>query len=473
MKSLAILGACLFLSGEIGAQRASTPDERPLVINHVTVIDSTGAPPRQNVSVVIVGDRIKSIVVDSESKFTPDVKIVDGTGKFLIAGLWDMHVHALSKGQPDRFFPLFVANGVTGIRDMGGDIPLSQIAELKKENSSCTRLGPEIFAAGPILEGEHPFWPFSVSVKNPEDARKRVDQLVEEKADFLKVYNTLSRESYLAVAAEAKAKRFPFAGHIPDGVSPSEASEFGQRSIEHLWGIPNYLSSESEHLAKMIAEANDTEDAKIARDLYYKINQTILKTYDSKKADRLFKEFVSQGTWQTPTLVILRSYAKIHDPEVQKDSRIAYMPRELLKLWNSMGGSPDQRNDEIQMRLFERDLEIVRAMHVANVPILAGTDTPNPYTYPGFSLHEELELLVESGLSSMEALQTATLRAAQFLGVENSFGSVEEGKIANLVLLDKNPLTDIRNTKSIRAVVVRGRFLDRDELNKVLNQQKN
>jgi len=430
-----------------------------LVLEHVTVIDSTGSPPRQDVSVLIVGDKIKSIFPSSQTKPVPDVIAIDAKGKFLIAGLWDMHVHALSKNQPDRFLPLFIVNGVTGVRDMGGDIPLSQIAQLKKEIASGARLGPEIFAAGPILEGEHPFWPFSIAVKSPDDARRAVVALVAQGADFLKVYNTLSRNEYLAIASQAKESRISFAGHIPDSLTPAEASQFGQKSIEHLWGIPNFVSSDSEQLQKMRAKADDTEDPKLARDLYYKINEMILATYDSRKAKSLFEEFARNHTWQTPTLAVLRSCASIHDPLLRKDPRTAYIPDDLLGFWNSMGGQPDPRNDEIQLRLFQHNIAIVKALHPANVQLLAGTDTPNPYTYPGFSLHEELELLVSAGLSPMEALQTATLRAAEFLGTERSFGSVEEGKIANLVLLDANPLEDIRNTEKIRGVVFHGNFL--------------
>ena len=436
------------------------------------MIDSTGAPPNSDVSVLIQDGKIQSIFRSTHTKPVPDAVLIDGRGKFLIAGLWDMHVHALSKNQPDRFFPMFIANGVTGIRDMGGDIPLSQIAQLKKEIVGGSRLDPEIFAAGPILEGEHPFWPFSIVVKNPADARQSVAKLAGDAADFLKVYNTLSRDSYLEIAKQAKELRIPFVGHIPDSVTPAEASSCGQKSIEHLWGIPNYLSSESEQLRKLAVVANDADDPKVARDFFYKINEEILATYDSLKAKSLFEEFARNHTWQTPTLVVLRSYALIHDPSLRKDPRLAYIPDDLLNFWNSMGGQPDARNDEIQWRLFQHNLEIVRAMHAANVPVLAGTDTPNPYTYPGFSLHEELELLVSAGLSPMEALQTATLRAAEFLDVQNGFGSVEVGKIANLVLLDGNPLEDIRNTQKIWGVILRGRYLDRTQLDELLAQQK-
>jgi hypothetical protein len=472
LKTLKILLLFLVLPLALYSQVSSNQPTRLLIIDHVVVIDSTADARKHDVSVVIVGDKIQSIRPYSPAKRRADAVVVDATGKFLIAGLWDMHVHTLSKDQPDHFFPLFLANGVTGIRDMGGDFSLKEIAQLKSETKSGSGLGPEIYAAGPILEGEHPFWPFSVSVKDQAAAHRAVSQLVGEGADFLKVYNTLSRDAYLSIASQAKEARISFVGHIPDSVTPAEASDLGQKSIEHLWGISPFVSSNPEQLKRMSAEANDADDPKIARDLFYQVNQSILSSYDPKKADVLFKKFVHNDTWQTPTLVVLRSYASIHDPSLREDPRNAYMPDDLRKFWESMGGAPDPRNDEIQLRLFARDIEIVKAMHSAGVSLLAGTDTPNPYTYPGFSLHEELQLLVTAGLSPMEALRTATLRAAEFLGVQRDFGSVEEGKVANLVLLDANPLDDIRNTQKIRAVILRGKFLGRENLDALLAKEK-
>ena len=471
MKPFQLFLLCLSLPLALRGQPA-TQSIPILIINHVTVIDATTSSPKLDMSVVIMGDRIRSITPYSHARRAANAVVVDARGKFLIAGLWDMHVHSLSQGQPDRFFPLFVANGVTGIRDLGGDISLEHIARLKKETSEGSRLGPEIYAAGPILEGEHRFWPFSLSVKDPAEAHRAVSELTNGGADFLKVYNTLSRETYLAIASEAKAARIPFVGHIPNSVTPAEASDLGQESIEHLWGIPLYLSSEPEQLKKMSAEADNADDPKTARDLFYKVNQAILASYDSKKADALFEKFVHNSTWQTPTLVVLRSYASIHNPRLREDPRNAYIADDLRKFWESTGGVPDLRNDDIQLRLFAHDIEIVRAMHSFGVPLLAGTDTPNPYTYPGFSLHEELQLLVSAGLSPREALRTATLRAAEFLGIQRDFGSVETGKVANLVLLDANPADDIRNTEKIRAVILRGKFLSREALEELLENEK-
>jgi hypothetical protein len=266
--------------------------------------------------------------------------------------------------------------------------------------------------------------------------------------------------------------RISFVGHIPDSVTPAEASDLGQKSIEHLWGISPYLSSNPDEVKKMTARANDAADAQVARDLFYQVNQTILSSYDPEKARALFGKFAGNRTWQTPTLVALRSYAYIHDPRLRDDPRNAYMPDNIHKFWDSMGGAPDPRNDEIQLRLFARDIQIVAALRASHVPLLAGTDAPNPYTYPGFSLHDELQLLVSAELSPREALRIATLRAAEFLGVQGDFGSVEAGKIANLVLLDTNPADDIRNTQKIRAVILRGKLFDRGTLDKLLADEK-
>lgn len=472
MRVLWLILILFLVCSSIQAQTTSDLSRPNVLIAHVTVINP-GSVPSPDETVIIQGDKITSLSrAATPNTLTGDWIKVDGRGKFLIPGLWDMHVHALSKGEPDRFFPLFIANGITGIRDMGGDIPLSEIETFKEQIRSGSRLGPEIFAAGPILEGEHPFWPFSLAVKNSEDAKRDVDELVRQGADFIKVYNTLSRQAYFSIASESKQKKIPFVGHVPDDVTPLEASNSGQKSIEHLWGIPTFVSSQAKQLQELTAKANDEQDSKVASNLFYQINQTVLSTYDSKKASSLFREFDRNHTWQTPTLIVLHSYSYIHDPAIRQDSRLQYIPDGLVGFWNSMGGQPDPRNDEIQKRLFAHNVAIVRAMHVAGVSLLAGTDTPNPYTYPGFSLHDELQLLVSAGLTPSEALQAATSSAAEFLGVNYLFGSVNEGKIANLVLLDANPLIDIRNTQTIRAVVVRGRYLDRNKLDQILSEQR-
>lgn len=460
----------ILLSGTTVAQTKSDSKSQQLVFTHVTVIDVAARDSehalKTDQTVIISGTRIAT--VGKRIRAPKGALVIDATGEYLIPGLWDMHVHTLSKGLPDLFFPLFVANGVTGVRDMGGDIPLQQISRIKREITSEARLGPKIVAAGPILEGARPFWSFSIPVKDASEGKRAVDELVENGADFIKVYNTLSREAYVAIAEEARQKQISFVGHVPDGMSSLEASRAGQKSIEHLWSIPVDVCRDAETLRSRTSQANAEENPAKARDLFFGINQDILTHYDEVKAANLFREFAANGTWQTPTLTVLRAYAWIHNSSLRADPRIAYIPPGIRNFWGSMGGQPDPRNDKIQNQLFEHDLEIVAALHRAGVKVLSGTDTPNPYTYPGFSLHEELELLVKAGFTPLEALQSATINPARFLNLENTLGTVEKGKIADLVLLDANPLDSIGNTRRIFAVVTNGRYLPKSYLRKML-----
>lgn len=444
----------------------------PVVLSNVTVIDVTGKPAKSEMTLVIIGERITAIGKTAKIAPPKGSRVVDASGKFVIPGLWDMHVHTLSKGQPEQFFPLFIANGVTSVRDMGGDLNFEQIGDIKRRTRNQAGYGPRIIAAGPIVEGARPFWPFSRSVKNAAEAKDAVGTLKRNGADFLKVYNTLSREAYFALAAEAKAKGMPFAGHVPEDVTPGEASLAGQKSIEHSWGVKIEVTRDPQVLRSQRAAANDEEDPQKARDLFYKLNQSILDEYDAGRAQALFREFVANRTWQVPTLTVLRSYAWIHDASLRGDHRLEFMPRGVREAWSKMGGQPDPRNDAIQQRLFQQNLKLVAVMRSTGVKILAGTDTPNPYTYPGFSLHDELALLVEAGLSPLEALQTATMNAAQFLDLDRTLGTVEAGKLAYLVLLDANPLENIDNTRKIAAVVVNGKYFSRDELDKMLSNAK-
>jgi hypothetical protein len=466
MKPATALLAFLWLSSFAAGQAES------VALTHLTVIDVTGKPAKRDMTLVITGEHIAAMGKSGRVSLPKGSRVVNASGKYLIPGLWDMHVHTLSKGQAEQFFPLFIANGITGVRDMGGDLSFEQIADIKRRTQTQSGYGPRIIAAGPILEGSRPFWAFSMSVKDAGEGKDAVGMLAKNGADFLKVYNTLSREAYFGVAAEAKAKGVPFAGHVPEDVSPLQASRAGQKSIEHSWGLKIAVTRDPQALKKQRAEANDEEDPQKARDLFYKLNQSIVEQYDPGRALALFREFVANGTWQVPTLTVLRSYAWIHDASLRSDHRIAYMPRSIMDSWSQMGGKPDPRNDAMQKRLFRQNLELVAAMRRAGVNILAGTDTPNPYTYPGFSLHNELELLVQAGLSPAEALQTATISPARFLNLDDTLGTVEAGKIADLVLLDANPLENISNTQRIAAVVVSGRYLPKHKLEKMLSNAR-
>jgi imidazolonepropionase-like amidohydrolase len=384
---------------------------------------------------------------------------VDGTGKVLIPGLWDMHVHMVfgdwfPRGKEVTLL-LFIANGITGVRDMGGELEVLQ--KWRKEISAGTLIGPRIVMSGPMLDGPQPRFPSSIAIKTPEDGRRAVDDLKRRGADFIKLQSLIPREAVFAIANEAQKQGISFVGHVPDAVRASEASNSGQKSFEHLIGIFEGSSPLEDEFIKGT-----------------KTEKQFLSTYDPKRAEALFALLAKNQTWQCPTLVWERGGNLIDKTDFAHDTRAKYVPAYWKEVtWKRFTEQieHDFNIDDLatRERFVEKELEVVNAMHRAGIPFLAGTDTPpGVYIFPGFSLHEELQRFVAAGFTPMEALQTATLNPAKFLGMEDRLGTIELGKLADLVLLNANPLEDIRNTQRIEGVVVNGRYLSRAELDKML-----
>lgn len=453
-----------FLAVQAMAQASQT-----LVFTHVTVIDGTGDAAKPEMTVVITDDRITALGRTGQVPAPKDARVVNAAGKFLIPGLWDMHAHiAISASGREERLPLLIANGITGVRDMFGSLELINL--WRKEMAASVLLGPRIVAAGPILDG--PGSRAFTVVSNEIEARQAVVKVKREGSDFVKVYSALSREAYFAIADEARRQHIAFAGHVPYSVSVAEASDAGQKSIEHLTGMVLAGSTREAELAKKLVQMPKTD----AISVWKAVNRAAagaIETYDEQKARRLFSRLVKNGTWQCPTLVVLRSGAFRGDPGFADDPRMKYMPLSTRQFWD-LDRNPNLRftaeDYAIQKKLYRKQLELVGAMQRAGVGILAGTDMGNPYVFPGFSLHDELELMVEAGLTPMQALQTATLNPARYLGKEEQLGTIGVGKLADLVLLDANPLVDIRNTKQINAVVVAGKLLDRAQRQAMLAQ---
>ena len=472
------------LSALLFGQTKQNPQPKAVVFTHVTVIDATGSPPQPAMTVVVNKERITALGKTGEVDIPQDAQTVDATGKYLIPGLWDMHVHTLTskntgtntgtREMHGTFFPLFIANGVTGVRDMNGDLEL--LKQLRLQMASRKLSGPRIVASGPLLDGVK--WSFgSIASTNEAEGREAVKSLKKRGADFVKVVNLLRRDTYFAIADEAEKQRIPFVGHVPFSVGPVDASEAGQKSIEHLDGV---LPACSIHEAELIKEKTET----IARSgpsvlwvTRIRAEAKSLDTYSEQKAAVLFDHFVRNKTWHVPTLVLKRATAFIDDSSFTSDPRLKYIPQYLRKTWVKGGGgynflvgnhTADDFADE--KRILQKQIEIVGAMHSAGVKFMPGTDAIDPYIFPGFSVHDEIEMFVQAGFTPMEALQSATRNPAEFLGRLDDLGTVEEGKLADLVLLDANPLEDIRNTQRIWAVVVNGRYLDRAELNNMLAQ---
>ena len=439
------------------------PNSRPaLVITHVNVIDVMRGGVQEDMTVVIMDKQITELGKSAGLSIPKNAPVVNGHGKYLIPGLWDMHVHEIFGEwvpRDENITPLlFVANGVTGVRDMGGD--LEPLKKWRSNIAKGTMLGPRMIIAGPMLDGPVPQFPSSVPISNAADGRRVVEQLKNSGVDFIKVQSLIPRDGYFAAAEEAKKLRIIFAGHVPDAVRAAEASTAGQKSIEHLTGVFEGCSTIEDELMKQPRGPGRGK---------------FLSTYDPKRAQELISLFVKNQTWQVPTLVWERGEWLIEQTNSGTDPLAKYAPvawrqrtwpmftSEISKHW-----STDPLRD--RERFVEKELEIVGEMHRAGVPFLAGTDTAaGVRVFPGFSLHDELTLFVKAGFTPLEALQTATLNPAQYLGLADT-GTVERGKRADLVLLDANPLDDISNTRKIRAVVLAGRFLSRDDLDGLLRR---
>ncbi len=463
--------ACLILL----RARAAAPDKpKPLVIDHVTVIDMAGGAALTDRTVIVSSDSIAAVAISGSIQIPKDVQVIDARGKYLIPGLWDMHTHiagvsAIPSWAKETLIPLLVANGITGIRDMGGD--LDALEGWRREIEAGNLIGPRIVAGGPMLlparragaPAESPD-PSILRVGTPAEARAAVDSLQKRGADFIKII-ALSRENYFAVAEEAKKDGIPFAGHIPSDVNATEASNSGQKSIEHIvYSLLAFdCSSEGLALRRKFLEASKKGDEKAADE----VTAEARKTFSSARAAALWDTFKKNGTWVTPTLFSI--YVNGHHMEDSPDDpQLAYLP---LALRNEWAPKPPARNaKEVAVAWqaqFENDRKITGDMHRAGVRLLAGSDSLDRYTFVGTSLHRELQMLVSAGLTPMEALRTATTNPAEFLAQKNA-GTISKGNRADLVLLEADPTQDIGNTQKISGVVLRGRYFARADLDAML-----
>ena len=427
---------------------------KSFALRNVTVIDGTGRPAVPQTTVVIAGNRLQSVAPAAQTSLASSVEVVDATGKFLIPGLWDMHTHLQTKS-----FPLFIPNGVTGVRAMGEEVldPRQSHVQLRAEIASGKRLGPCLIAPfrlngwdgqGLPVPDPQRRWPNTHLIVTPEDGRDAVRAAVQEGSDFVKVRGVFSRNTFLAIAAEAKSRNIPLAGHVfqPSVGEPltlTDASNAGMASIEH-----------GEHVRVYIRTVLGGPDG---------VGIDGLNVTQTAGLFDLFALLRRNGTWFCPTLTDTPRGV----PIVSSDPRLRYFDPAQRKIWETQGVIPPDRAD-VAARNYRGLLSITAAMHQAGVGLLAGTDVRSEFGMPGFWIHEELRQLVAAGLSSMEALQTATFNSAKFLGLLGTVGTIEAGKLSEMVLLDANPLDDITNTTKINMVFTGGNVYRRPALDAML-----
>ncbi|MFZ0960237.1 MAG: amidohydrolase family protein [Terriglobia bacterium] len=421
-----------------------------LVIEDVTLIDGTDGPPRHNVEVTVEGDRITRIAPVQHAVKLTGATVVDGRNKYLIPGLWNNDLHAFDYAHAKAALPSLLSYGITTVRDMGA--PLDEIVRLRAEIRSQSVIGPRLFIAGPLMEGPVPVrMPFIVDLFDAAQARAEVGSLKQHGVDYIEVDTTLTPELYWAIAEEAQRQSLPLVGHIPPGIQAHELVKAHQVNVEHLGGrFLNILvacSREQFEFNEILAATYGNLLAALRDNRHGSepqftapFGEKLLDTFDPGKAERLFRLYAQNRVAQTPTLYVLQT------------------------LWDT--NREDQGLNAEDMKygkeIFAQDMAVVRQMQRAGVLILAGTD--GPYSEGGKALHEELALLVQAGLTPLQALQSATRNAADVMGAAQTSGTLEPGKTADMVLLDANPLDDIKNTQQVDAVVLRGKLLSKEQL---------
>lgn len=430
-----------------------------LEIQNVTVVDVVSGTERARQSILIHDGQITA--VGSHVHAPRNARTISGAGKYAIPGLWDMHVHLWHR---DNQFPLFLANGVTGVRDMGSD--LSWVNHWRDQIKAGTLLGPHIQTSGPAVDGsasQDEKLPVFV-VNGPNDARATFDRLDSLDIDFIEVLSGVSREAYFALIERARKYYVPVAGHVPAAVSLMEAIDARQKSVEHMTGILMACSKREDKLRSRLLLATEKKDW----NAYREIRAEALDTFDLQKSAELFERMARFETREVPTLVMLRRSIYADADQLAASPHLAIIPASIRKGWT------DPREDrkkiseatlELANAEYEKLRELLPIMKRAGVKIMAGTDTGDPYTFPGYDLHRELELLVTSGLSPLDALRSATLEPARYFDATDTTGSIEAGRDADLVLLDADPLQDIRNTQKIAAVILGGKYLTKAQLN--------
>jgi imidazolonepropionase-like amidohydrolase len=381
---------------------AATPTQ--IAIADVTIIDVHDGSAKRGMTVLISGNRIIAVGSSKETPIPKQMRVIDGRGRFLIPGLWDMHVH--SDGGEDAL-RMMVDWGITGARDMGGDP--RKLVEAREHIANQDWTGPRLLIAGPRLMGpptepDEDVW----ILHSPEEARRAVDSLIRQHVNFIKVHDDLARDTYLAIASAAKENGLPFVGHVPSSVTPAEASDLGQKSIEHLEFVPKPCL--------VLFHSRGRADVSVPPGC------------DTESIGALMQRFTQNGTWLDPTIQSFKYWA----------------PAE----WDAIFAG------------FKKTTVQIRR---AKVCTLTGTDWSTSLqakgSLPGPSLHDEMALLADAGFSSTEVLRAATLNPALFLRLSDSLGTVERGMIANLVLLERNPIEDIHNTRRIALVLLEGRIV--------------
>lgn len=444
-----------------------TGEKVDLAITNAQVIHlESGAIKLQDV--YLSDGRIKAVLAaGSPSGYTPD-SLIDGSGKYLLPGFWDNHIHlrggdSLIANNRD-FLNLFLANGITTIRDAGGDLAPSVMdwrARIAKEEIP----GPDILTAGPKIDGPNASWAGSLEVATGEEVEAALDSLERLEVDFVKLYDSrISAENYLRAIQGAQQRNMLVSGHMPFSVTLEEALTAGMDAVEHLYYILKGCSSEEASVTQKVGDGS----------LGFWDAMPILRaTYSPERAATTFGLLREKGVFVVPTLHIGRTLSHLDQVDHGGDPYLKYMGRGILKTYEGRIkgalNAPEAAREE-RRKLDTFFGQLAKALDSAGVKLLAGSDSGafNSYVYPGISLHRELEAMVEVGISPLDALRSSAPNGAEFMGRSEAYGAISQGMVSDLVLLDANPLEDISNTQRIHCVIKGSQLLPKARLAQLL-----
>lgn len=441
-----------------------------LVITNGNTIDiKTGNIDQQDI--YIKNGRIQKIVASGDSADYLFQEKIDAKGKYILPGFWDNHVHfrggdSLIKANK-RFLKLYIANGITTVRDAGGDLTTS-VLKWKKEIANGQLIGPTIYTSGPKVDGPNATWPGSLVVENASDVSKALDSLQQLKTDFVKIYDSrISRKAYLETVSQATKRGFISSGHMPFSVELNESINAGIGAVEHLYYVLKGCSSKEKEITQAIINKEYG---------FWQSMEKLMATYDIKTAQHTFEQLKDNDVFVVPTLHIGHVLSYLDEENHAEDPYLKLMSKELIATYkgriNRALNSPDKaKKDRKALNTFF--VKLVKSLSDANVHLLAGSDCGafNSYTYPGVSLHKELEALVSAGISPLKALKTSAYNGAHFLKKNDDYGTIAIGKVSDLVLLNANPLDDIKNSRKIFKVIKEKHIYDPQKITENLDCQ--
>ena len=452
-----------------------------LCIDNISIIDpELGLIQHQ--TVIIKEGKILQVLSSDGVNLSSKNRIIDGTDKFLIPGLWDAHVHfAYLEELAPRMFDLFLAYGITSVRDTGGEINFTNA--WKKKSLKNPTSSPRVMIAGPLLDGmpnvydgsdhEHP--PLSVGLATISDVRNKVNELDSMGVDLLKAYEMLTPDQFEEIMRLAKEKGLNVTGHVPLSMDVISASNAGLKSMEHMRNLELSCANNSDELLAQrqeILALGKQDIGGILRSKIHALQRPLaIANYDPQRAQEVLDVLAKNETWQIPTLALATGFTERPFASSEWQETFKYLPEAIQLSWKKeidelMADIPTPFNEKYTQWL----TNMVGQVHRNGIEIMAGTDCPIFYLTPGRSLHEELEVLVKAGLSPLEALQTATTNPAKYFNLQNELGAVKETMWADLLILDENPLSDIRNTQRINAVIKQGHYMGRSDLDKMLEK---